>query len=402
MTMHRVEEGQRLSEIAAKYGITTDEIVRANPTKEAVTLPSGAQVFASLAAGDDIALPGVLGAAESDYPRKFYQQAYDALRVTLSMDLKSAGTLDQVAQAAASMKSAVTYLQTHTLTSSKYRDQLDAVVYAKGILNSIDTLDAILRGQSVVIGSNYYVLLGSTLQQLENELDKWPKPAAASGTMDFVFHGNLLNQKPKTGAFPTGAFPTGSGPKYGPSAGSGSVPTTDAAETACAAKGARLNRQTGMCDASDGTSSKPFPDVTWGGPANVKLPSDTEAGAPAVTAAECSAKGMVFDVKTKACVPEFMCADGTVMYKGQCLQPGVVELYLRQDENAKQEAEKRAAVEKARAEAEKAAAASASSTTKKVLIVAGSVVALGLAGWGAWHVLAKDKAPEKPGDKKAP
>ena len=65
MTMHRVEEGQRLSEIAANYGISTDEIVRANPTKESVTLASGAQVFASLAAGEDIELPGVLGLGSS-------------------------------------------------------------------------------------------------------------------------------------------------------------------------------------------------------------------------------------------------------------------------------------------------------------------------------------------------
>lgn len=369
MTMHRVQDGEKLSEIAQAYGISTDQIVAANPAKEAVTLVSGEQVFASLAAGEDIELPpGVLGAAESDYPRRFYEQAFDALLDTLSLDLKSQDALDKVAQAAAYMKSAVTYLETHPLMSSKYRDQQDAVVYAKGLLTSIDTLDNILRGTAFQ-GANYYVLLADTLKRLGAEMDKWPKPSAASvGALNLVFKGNPFD-KPAPGAFPTGSspqagtptgsFPTGT-PKYGTGAGS---PTTDDAEAACAAKGTRLNRTTGMCVANDGTTSRPFPDVTWGGPANVKLPSDTDA--PAATAASCAAKGLVFDVTTKACVPMASAGGGTSAGAGgqQPTQPtGTAPV----------------------------------STTKKVLIVAGSVVALGLAGWGAWHVLAKDKAEKKP------
>lgn len=57
MIRYRVEDGERLSEIARRHELSTDQIVAANPHRASVTLDSGEQVFASLAAGDDIDLP---------------------------------------------------------------------------------------------------------------------------------------------------------------------------------------------------------------------------------------------------------------------------------------------------------------------------------------------------------
>jgi len=67
ITFHRVSADERLSGIAALHGVHVQDIVAANPHKPRLQLPSGAVVFASLGAGEDIALPalylepGVLG-----------------------------------------------------------------------------------------------------------------------------------------------------------------------------------------------------------------------------------------------------------------------------------------------------------------------------------------------------
>lgn len=371
MTMHRVEQGQRLSEIAEKYGTSTEEIVRANPAKEAITLPSGKQVFASLAAGEDIELPGVLGAAESDYPRRFYEQAFDALHATLSMDLKSQETLDKVAQAASYMKSAVTYLETHTLTSSKYASQLDAVVYAKGILLNIDTLDDILTGKAIFHApANYYALLADTLGRLGAEMDKWPKPASSS--LDLLFSRSAWKAA-QTKLPPTSTFPTDTSASQGAGAGT-KVPSSDpvswggpikvklGGEEICAEKGLRFNATTGLCVSADGSTSDPFAGTAT-------TPS---------TAPTCPA-GTWWKESTQSCVPNDSQAELPFGGDSKLLAEARERAY--QEDLAKQRA---------------AAAAASSSTKKKVLIVAGSVLALGLAGFGAWHMLAKDKAePEK-------
>lgn len=57
MIRYTVKDGDRLSDIARGLGLSTDEIVAANPNREAVTLASGERVFASLAMGDDIEIP---------------------------------------------------------------------------------------------------------------------------------------------------------------------------------------------------------------------------------------------------------------------------------------------------------------------------------------------------------
>lgn len=57
MIRYSVQDGDRLSTIAERYELSTDEIVAANPHRASVTLDSGEKVFASLAAGDDIDLP---------------------------------------------------------------------------------------------------------------------------------------------------------------------------------------------------------------------------------------------------------------------------------------------------------------------------------------------------------
>lgn len=57
MIRYSVEDGDRLSDIARRHGLSTDQIVAANPQRASVMLESGEKVFASLAAGDDIDLP---------------------------------------------------------------------------------------------------------------------------------------------------------------------------------------------------------------------------------------------------------------------------------------------------------------------------------------------------------
>lgn len=57
MIRYSVQDGDRLSTIAERYELSTDEIVAANPHRASVTLDSGEKVFASLAAGDDIEIP---------------------------------------------------------------------------------------------------------------------------------------------------------------------------------------------------------------------------------------------------------------------------------------------------------------------------------------------------------
>ena len=58
MIIHLVKQGEKLSEIAARYGTTTDAIVDRNRHRPAVQLPSGARVFASLSAGDELRVLG--------------------------------------------------------------------------------------------------------------------------------------------------------------------------------------------------------------------------------------------------------------------------------------------------------------------------------------------------------
>ncbi len=63
MLVHRVRQGDRLSTLASAYGLHADAIIAANPGKPTALLPSGQRVFASLAEGDDIAIPQMLGNA---------------------------------------------------------------------------------------------------------------------------------------------------------------------------------------------------------------------------------------------------------------------------------------------------------------------------------------------------
>jgi hypothetical protein len=65
MIRHTVQAGETLSRIAASYGVDVRDVIAANPQKARVELASGAQVFQSLAAGEDIELPGVLGFGSS-------------------------------------------------------------------------------------------------------------------------------------------------------------------------------------------------------------------------------------------------------------------------------------------------------------------------------------------------
>jgi hypothetical protein len=88
--------------------------------------------------------------------------------------------------------------------------------------------------------------------------------------------------------------------------------------------------------------------------------------------------GSEFDPKTGSC--------GPIVY--QQTGPGGGRMG---DGDAKILAEAREQDRKKELEKQAAEAAASSTKTKKVLIVAGSVLALGLAGLGAWHVFAKDK-----------
>ena len=62
-TIHRVGPGERLSEIAVLHGVPYQDIVAANPGKPLACLASGEVVFAALAEGEDIEVPGCVGDA---------------------------------------------------------------------------------------------------------------------------------------------------------------------------------------------------------------------------------------------------------------------------------------------------------------------------------------------------
>ena len=73
--MHRVEDGERLSAIAQRYGIGVDDMVRANPAKPRLQTIGGA-VFETLSVGELLAVPAPLGAAEvPNPPRVFLEDA---------------------------------------------------------------------------------------------------------------------------------------------------------------------------------------------------------------------------------------------------------------------------------------------------------------------------------------
>ena len=61
MTKHKVHQGERLSTIAARYGVSHQAVLAANPGRETTVLPSGETVFRSLSAGDELDLPGAPG-----------------------------------------------------------------------------------------------------------------------------------------------------------------------------------------------------------------------------------------------------------------------------------------------------------------------------------------------------
>lgn len=62
MATHRVRAEERLSDIAALHGVSHQELLIANPEKPRTRLQSGAIVFATLAEGEELTLPGRLGA----------------------------------------------------------------------------------------------------------------------------------------------------------------------------------------------------------------------------------------------------------------------------------------------------------------------------------------------------
>lgn len=351
MTMHRVQDGEKLSEIAKAYGTTTDQIVRWNPEKEAVVLPSGERVFATLSAGEDIELPGVLGDGEL-YPREFYERAFLALQPTTSMDLKSQEILDQVAYAAAAMKSAMAYLQTHPELVSEYKTKhlQDPIGLTTGTIANIDRLDSILRGIPVPGTNNYYTELAYAFERLGTEMDRWPKSAQSAASISF---GPWFKQLAPT--TPTGSFPSQS--------------------------------------------------ASWGGPAKVELPTNSAGPVtdtkvqpdvlpPKPGAKECAAQGGVFDVKTGECKvfspepSEPSEADPIMLLRAACTaKHGVFD-----------EATRECRVQQTTSPP--AAETGGVSTTKKGLIIAGAVVALGLAGFGAWRLFAKDKTGDKKPDEK--
>lgn len=51
MTKHRVQQGEKLSTIAARYGVSHQAFLGSNPDRETTTLPSGETVFRSLSTG---------------------------------------------------------------------------------------------------------------------------------------------------------------------------------------------------------------------------------------------------------------------------------------------------------------------------------------------------------------
>lgn len=88
MIRHTVQEGEKLSDIAGAYGIDVRDVLAANPQKARVALPSGVQVFQSLSAGEDLELPGTLGAFG------WVKKGYDATKsiITSGTGKSAAGT----------------------------------------------------------------------------------------------------------------------------------------------------------------------------------------------------------------------------------------------------------------------------------------------------------------------
>lgn len=79
MSRHVVQEGEKLSGIAGMYGIGVRDVLMANPHKARVQLASGEQVFQSLAAGDELDLPGTVGAWYSS-PKAAVNAATDQVK----------------------------------------------------------------------------------------------------------------------------------------------------------------------------------------------------------------------------------------------------------------------------------------------------------------------------------
>lgn len=94
---HTVQEGETLSGIAAAHGIDVRDVLAANPQKARLELASGAQVFQSLAAGEDLELPAtMLGASTLGGFGSFIKKysGYDTAKraVEKATDNKAAGT----------------------------------------------------------------------------------------------------------------------------------------------------------------------------------------------------------------------------------------------------------------------------------------------------------------------
>lgn len=68
MTKHKVHQGERLSTIAARYGLSHQQFLVANPDRETMVLPSGETVFRSLSTGDELELPALAQQAVASAP----------------------------------------------------------------------------------------------------------------------------------------------------------------------------------------------------------------------------------------------------------------------------------------------------------------------------------------------
>jgi hypothetical protein len=60
--LYRLSAHEKLVDIARAHGTTTNAICAANPHKHAVELPGVGAVFAEMRAGEEIMVPGGLGA----------------------------------------------------------------------------------------------------------------------------------------------------------------------------------------------------------------------------------------------------------------------------------------------------------------------------------------------------
>ena len=69
MTKHRVQQGEKLSTIAARYGVSHQAFLGSNPDRETTTLPSGETVFRSLSIGDELLVPAGAAPLPVDEPR---------------------------------------------------------------------------------------------------------------------------------------------------------------------------------------------------------------------------------------------------------------------------------------------------------------------------------------------